>query len=196
MPSFVKDRETSGDGLIQEKSFKSQFGALVKKYREKNGLTQMDVARLVYRDEEKASRVSDVERGRHDPQASTIADYRDALEIPHEDIDRLRDEERVSEEVLELRRFKESFEACSLETSFEALIAGEGIVTLAMGYPYYENLHRGYMPVQLEYAYVMKFIDEGKPTEAAQHRKQGEILLRTLKQRVAAIPESAVTKTV
>lgn len=179
---------------MEVNDFKIRFGKLVKKYREKNGLTQMDVARLIYRDEEKSSRVSDVERGRHDPQAVTIADYREALEIPQEEIDELRDDRSLPEDVLELRRFKAEFESCALETSFDALISGEGIVTLAMGYSYYENLHKGYMPVQLEYAYVAKHTQEGDLSAAERHREHGELLLSTLKQRVAGIPESALLK--
>ena len=72
------------------RSFQILFGQLVRRYREKTGLSQMDVARLVYNDETKASRVSDVERGRHEPQAGTVADYREALRIPAAEIEALR----------------------------------------------------------------------------------------------------------
>lgn len=73
--------------------FKIAFGNLVRRYREKAGLQQTDVARLVYRDEERSSRVSDVERGRYNPQAATVADYREALQIPTKEIDALREYE-------------------------------------------------------------------------------------------------------
>ena len=71
--------------------FKIAFGRLVRLYREKSGLQQLDVARLVYRDEERTSSVSDVERGRNNPQANTVANYREALQIPTAEIDKLRD---------------------------------------------------------------------------------------------------------
>ena len=68
-------------------SFQALFGKLVRRYREKAGLKQMDVARLVYRDEEATSRVSDVERGRHCPQADTIASFRAALKISEAEVE-------------------------------------------------------------------------------------------------------------
>lgn len=172
--------------------FKFRFGSLVKKYRERAGLTQMDVARLVYRDEEKSSRVSDVERGRHTPQASTIADYREALKIPEHEIERLKEADSVTTEAAELHRFQEKFESCTLETSFDALISGEGIITLAMGYGYYENLHGAYVAAQLEYVRFLKYTQNNDHSEALKHRELGEALLDTLKKRVSSIPDCSL----
>lgn len=70
--------------------FKVSFGRLVRSHREQKGWTQIQLAKAVYADEEKTSRVSDVERGRYDPQAATVADYRDALSIPLAEIEQLR----------------------------------------------------------------------------------------------------------
>ncbi|WP_280525629.1 helix-turn-helix domain-containing protein [Ruegeria arenilitoris] len=71
-------------------SFQARFGDLVRGVRLRNGLRLKDVARLVYNDETKASRVSDVESGRNEPTADTISLYCAALEIPVEQVERLR----------------------------------------------------------------------------------------------------------
>jgi transcriptional regulator with XRE-family HTH domain len=63
---------------------------LVKNTRARKGLTQTDVARLVFNDEEAKSRVSDVENGRNEPQADTINRFCEALGIPYEDVEALR----------------------------------------------------------------------------------------------------------
>lgn len=84
---------SGNNGKLREQdpnSFQIRFGQVVRRYRDKRGLSQMDVARLVYSDETRTSGVSDVERGRNEPQADTIARYRDALEIPEEEIDACR----------------------------------------------------------------------------------------------------------
>jgi transcriptional regulator with XRE-family HTH domain len=70
--------------------FKVRFGELVRNVRVRNGLTQTDVARLAFNDEEAKSRVSDVERGRNEPQADTIHRFCEALKIPYADVEALR----------------------------------------------------------------------------------------------------------
>jgi len=67
------------------------FGDLVRRRRDDMGLQQLDVARLVYNDETKAARVSDVETGRYATlQASTVNSYAAALKISRVDIDACR----------------------------------------------------------------------------------------------------------
>lgn len=75
---------------LDPNSFQVRFGELVLKHREQNGLTQMDVARLVYGDETRSSQVSDVERGRSKPISDTISRYCAGLRIDHGQVDRLR----------------------------------------------------------------------------------------------------------
>lgn len=87
---LARSGNSGNDRSADPHSFQSRFGVLVRRYREKAGLTQMDVARLVFRDETKTTRVSDVERGRYDPRPQTVADYRAALRIPEAEIDDLR----------------------------------------------------------------------------------------------------------
>lgn len=82
--TFGKERKSNPN------SFKARFGAFIRDWRSRNGLTQMDVARLVYQDETKTTRVSDVERGRNEPTPDTVNLYCAALKIDPDDIARLR----------------------------------------------------------------------------------------------------------
>ena len=76
---------------VDPSSFGAKFGALVRRRREASGLLQMDVARLVYNDETKVSRVSDLEAGRYAKlHASTVNSYRLALKISQADVDECR----------------------------------------------------------------------------------------------------------
>ncbi|MBV8978449.1 MAG: hypothetical protein JOZ13_13840 [Alphaproteobacteria bacterium] len=78
----VREEDTNSLGL--------QFGALVRRYMVQHGLQLQDVARLVYGDEERAPRVSDVINGRYArPNADTISRYVQALKIPQTHIDDL-----------------------------------------------------------------------------------------------------------
>ena len=72
-------------------SFQVRFGQLVRDRRIALGLSQLDLARLAYGDEERASEVADVESGRYAPKADKIARFRHALNIPIELIEQLRD---------------------------------------------------------------------------------------------------------
>jgi len=81
---FAKVRDADPDTLGV------RFGNLVRAYMIRRGLGNQDVARLVYRDEERKSSVSDVVNGRADnPTPDTVARYREALEIPHEEIEQI-----------------------------------------------------------------------------------------------------------
>lgn len=71
-------------------SFQARFGELVRNARTRKGLNQSDVARLAFNDEEAKSRVSDVERGRNEPNADTINRFCEALGIRYEDVEALR----------------------------------------------------------------------------------------------------------
>jgi transcriptional regulator with XRE-family HTH domain len=74
---------------MNDADLKTRFGKLVRKYRDRRGLTQRDVAFKVYNDEDRSSGVSDVERGRHTPQSDTISLYQAALGIPWDEIEKL-----------------------------------------------------------------------------------------------------------
>ena len=75
---------------VDPRSFQARFGDLVRSARARKGFTQLDVALRVYGDETKASRVSDVERGRNKPQPDTINRYCEALSIAYEEVEALR----------------------------------------------------------------------------------------------------------
>jgi len=170
--------------MASNDEFKKQFGRVVKKYRTQKGWTQIQLAKAVYADEEKSPRVSEVENGKYDPQAATISDYCTALEIPFEEVESLKTDDSTP-----LSIFKRSFNNCTLESSFDALIAGEGIVTKSMGYDYYKELHKAYIQIQLEIAYAMKAQQSNDQAIADNHRQLGNQLLQTLKLRVLSIPE-------
>jgi len=72
-------------------TFRHRFGALVRQRREANGLTQMDAARVVFADETKSSRISDIERGRNEPNADTINAVCAGLKIDLAEVERLRE---------------------------------------------------------------------------------------------------------
>lgn len=73
-------------------SFGARFGTLVRSYREDLGISLSDLAIRVWGDETRKASLSRLENGRvHNPQAKTVQLVALALDIDHEEIDRLRE---------------------------------------------------------------------------------------------------------
>lgn len=76
--------------IYDKKQQSKNFGLLVKRYKFLHGLTNMDVARLVFHEERNANAVSDVINARYikrGPDADTVQKFMEGLRIPKREID-------------------------------------------------------------------------------------------------------------
>ena len=76
--------------IYDNKQQSKNFGLLVKRYKLLHGLTNMDVARLVYNNEGNANAVSDIINARYSkrgPAADTVQKFMEGLRIPKREID-------------------------------------------------------------------------------------------------------------
>ena len=72
-------------------SFGACFGALVRKYREMQGISASELAKAALGDEAKRSRISELETGKvKNPHAKTVDALRLYLNIPQDEIDACR----------------------------------------------------------------------------------------------------------
>jgi transcriptional regulator with XRE-family HTH domain len=96
---------------IDPNSYQYRAGQLARRRRAQLGLTQQDVARLVYGDEERKSQVSDFERGRNEPQPDTVKRYCDALWMSVDEFEACRFNPSISNSVLndERKRLGDDF---------------------------------------------------------------------------------------
>ena len=78
--------------LVTSMDFGQKFGQLVRTYREQQGLSLSQLALLLWDDEARRSRVSEIENGKvSKPRASTIHLFMEKLNIPRHEIEKIRD---------------------------------------------------------------------------------------------------------